>query len=619
MKFLLRITGPNINQEVAVPATGADLTIGRDANADVVLPDPDKWISRKHVALHQAEDVLELLVTSTVNGIETSRGAVERSRSIQLTVGDFLKLGAYRIDLVAGDAAAPAPAFNADDPFAALLGSNAPVARGDDPFSRPEFRPATVATKATSDDPFSELAGLGANNHPGSAARPNAGTVFSLDQFGGPSPTPRSGPGDVLSSLGAGTAAPALNDWLGGAGTAGAIQGNAGAGPLDAFLGRAAPAAARTLSPEHVHGINMPMSFGPTAAASHKGVAMPLSNRPVAAPPAVASDAMRISDPNADVWANLTQGLDIALPIGSVVEPTAVTPPPRPSSPSQSVIPSTLDDVFANIGGSSDDDAFADWSASATLPVGSVDPRIRAGTYPGQPPKNVQTDVAPVAVAVTTQAARGPAHTQADAARSEGNAVWAAFGRGLGMQGSDPANEQAAERAGAMVRLVIEGLAVLLAARADLKRELRAEDRTMLSGRDNNPLKLQLSGAELIEYLFASQASAGYMPAERAVRESIAELGIHEHATIAAARAAVEGALRDFEPNRMKKQLTKGKSGMFQLLDKAKLWDAYQQNYEKQSQQMADWLESVFNRHFMPTYSRETERLKTQQAPPNSV
>ena len=105
------------------------------------------------------------------------------------------------------------------------------------------------------------------------------------------------------------------------------------------------------------------------------------------------------------------------------------------------------------------------------------------------------------------------------------------------------------------------------------------------------------------------------MPADRAVQESIAELRVHEQATIAAARSAVEGALRDFEPNRLRKQLVKGKPGIFQVLDNAKLWDAYQQQYEKQSQHMADWLESIFSRHFMPTYSKETERLKTEAGP----
>ena len=575
-----------------MPSMGTELTLGRDANADVVLPDPEKRISRKHVVLRQAGDALELHVTSTVNGIETSRGPVERGQSIQLVLGDFLKLGAYRVDLVAGAAgAAPslapltslaslapsapsAPPFDANDPFAALLGGNSTSSNGNDPFSRPEFRPTPAATKPMSDDPFGELAGFSSGGAPVRPGPPPSGGGFDLNQFGA---TPsRSGPGEVLNTLGAGTAGPGLNDWLGGSGSGGPLQGSAGAGPLDAFLGRSAPEPVRALSPDHVHGINMPMSFRTSAATPPPAMATPASNRQPELPPPIPPPAAPV-DANADVWANLMGGFDIEIPMDAGPRPTTA------AGPQPQAAPAGLDDVFASIGGAADDDAFADWSATHAMPPGSVDPEVRAN---------------PVQ------------------ALSQGDAVWAAFARGLGLPPLHPANEQAAERAGEMVRLVIEGLAVLLAARADLKRELRADDRTMLSGRDNNPLKLQLSAAELVEYLFTAQASAGYMPAERAVRESIAELGIHEHATIAAARAAVEGALRDFEPARLRKLLMKGKSGMFQLLDNAKLWDAYQQHYEKQSQQMADWLELMFNRHFMPTYSRETERLKLQQASP---
>ena len=616
MNFLLRISGPNANQEVAVPSMGAGLTLGRDASADVVLPDPEKWISRKHVLLRQTGDALELHVTSTVNGIETSRGPVERGQSIQLALGDFLKLGAYRVDLAAGAAgAAPsfaplassapfppsapsASPFDANDPFAALLGGNSPSSMGDDPFSRPEFRPAPAATKPMSDDPFAELAGFGSGGAPVRPGPPPSGGGFDLNQFGA---TPsRSGPGDVLNSLGAGTAAPGLNDWLGGSGSGGPLQGSAGAGPLDAFLGRSAPEPVRALSPDHVHGINLPMSFRASAATPAPAMAMaiPAPNRqaePPPPPPPIPPPAAPV-DANADVWANLMGHSDIDLPMAAGPRPAAA------AAPQPQAAPTGLDDVFASIGGAADDDAFADWSATVAMPPGSVDPQIRANPVQAAPQPAVQVRSAEAAMV--------------SAAPSPGDAVWAAFARGLGLPASHPANEQAAERAGAMVRLVIEGLAVLLAARADLKRELRADDRTMLSGRDNNPLKLQLSAAELVEYLFTAQASAGYMPAERAVRESIAELGIHEHATIAAARAAVEGALRDFEPARLQKLLLKGKSGMFQMLDNAKLWDAYQQHYEKQSQHMADWLELMFNRHFMPTYSRETERLKMQQASP---
>ena len=83
-------------------------------------------------------------------------------------------------------------------------------------------------------------------------------------------------------------------------------------------------------------------------------------------------------------------------------------------------------------------------------------------------------------------------------------------------------------------------------------------------------------------------------------------------------RCIVVGALKDFEPGILKKKLAKDKARLFQVLGNAKLWDGYQRDYEKKSQNMADWLESVFQRHFRPAYSLATERLKADrdQAPP---
>jgi type VI secretion system FHA domain protein len=229
-------------------------------------------------------------------------------------------------------------------------------------------------------------------------------------------------------------------------------------------------------------------------------------------------------------------------------------------------------------------------------PVVISPPQAGAGAATPQRP----VEPAPVPVRAAAE------HDSADKA----NGIWAAFSRGLGAPSAKLPNEESAERAGAGVRMVIEGLAELLAARADLKRELRVPERTMLMGRNNNPLKQGLSSTDLLNYLFEIGPSTGFMPTERAIAEGIAELKVHESATLFAARATVEGALRDFEPSGLKKRLLNGKSGLLQALDNAKTWEAYERDYEKQSQQMADWLDHVFSRHFTPNYAQESERLK---------
>lgn len=577
MRITLRITGPNLDREVALDPSGAEVTLGRDPAADVQLPDPQKHISRKHLAVRQGADGLELRVVSDLNGVETSRGPARPGQRSVLVPGDHFTLGPYRVDVVTAASeslGSPAtPELGTDDVFAALLGGGAAPARNDDPFARPEFRSQATPPR-TGVDTLQQLAGFSSTG--------GAGPVGPFGDLLGPGKGSDAPSRDTLSdtsmqgAFGQSSSGPRLDDWLSGGTQVEPLSMSAqpAVGPLDTFLGRPGPVVAKALSPDHVHGIHMPMSFGSATGAE--------------APHATAVPAY----PTEDVWANLTKAEDAPAATGQRPEPVLAaggSSIPTTASPSS-------ENAAAAAGFPVADDPFDDWSDIASPPLRD------AASVPGAVVGGAGAPRTAVA------AANMPAHPD-DAEQTD---AWNAFARGLGLPPTHPSDPATAERAGAMVRLLIEGLAELLGARADLKRELRAEDRTMLSGRDNNPLKAKLSASDLVQYLFAAHVGGGYMPAERAVRESVADLRVHEHATIAASRAAVEGALRDFEPGRLRKQLAKGKAGMFQVLDNAKLWESYQQHYEKQAQHMADWLEAVFARHFMPTYARETERLKTE-------
>ena len=549
MKFHLQLSGPNLNRELALDPSGAEITFGRDPAADVPLADPDQHISRKHLAVRQGADGVELRITSALNGVQTSRGAAAPGHSLLLQDGDHFTLGAYRVGVVAMVAVVGvADADHFGDEWG-LLQPNArtavtaaavpispalPTPAGDDPFSHPDFCPAAPARR------------------PSGPASPDpiARRSHRLDEW--------------LSGASAGPDAAPAAAWTAQA----ALPTATLAGPFDAFLGRPAAATPRALSPDHVLGIHLPM---PTPTPTPTFRAHAATGMAIPAVPAALSD---------DIWASLH---DAPLPPHGNVK--------------------RLLDAASN------DDPFGDWTDASAAPSAAA-PAIR---------------VAPAAAAVhsAVDPAVDPAVVPLDPLDA-----WVAFTRGLGLSdlpdapdapdvaGGDAANAARAaraEHAGTVVRTLIEALALLLDARADLKRELRADDRTMLSGRDNNPLKARLSVAELIQYLFAAHPVGGYMPAGRAVRESIDDLLIHEHATIAAARAAVEGTLHEFDPARLRQQLLKlrnGKSSLFRVIDSSRLWDAYELQHQTQSLHLADWLETLFARHFMPAYGRETQRLK---------
>jgi FHA domain-containing protein/type VI secretion system protein len=79
------------------------------------------------------------------------------------------------------------------------------------------------------------------------------------------------------------------------------------------------------------------------------------------------------------------------------------------------------------------------------------------------------------------------------------------FLEGAGLAGKeirDAEIEEFLRQAGKIMRAAIEGSMALLAARATAKKELRAEDRTMVASKDNNPLKLMSDPQEAMAFLF---------------------------------------------------------------------------------------------------------------------
>lgn len=222
-----------------------------------------------------------------------------------------------------------------------------------------------------------------------------------------------------------------------------------------------------------------------------------------------------------------------------------------------------------------DDDPFGDWGFDSTFGPGS-----RAGTLSATP-------------------------------ESAGSAELAAFYRGLGLDPArlGPMGAGELEEMGQLVRMALLGLLALHAGKAELKRTLRAEDRTMVAREDNNPLKSGMSDEMSLQYLFGGRdASVGFVRPERALADLLAELHIHDAAMAVAARAVVEGTLRDLSPASLKASLGGGK----RLFEASRLWDAYAKLHEEQGADLSPWLERLMGKYFTAAYLRESQRLKRE-------
>jgi type VI secretion system FHA domain protein len=308
-------------------------------------------------------------------------------------------------------------------------------------------------------------------------------------------------------------------------------------------------------------------------------------NLPLRLPPVRPAQAAPATD---DPWASL--GGDS----GGAAAPAAA--PPAGVAPAAAPLAPATDDPFAGLVG---DSVFEGWGE-----------RVAVETPAASAPPPVATP-APVPQAP-------PAPTPA--AGADRATELAAFVSGIGLPAARVSNmkEEDWRHAGQMLRRLIEGLAELLAARTTLKSELRTEDRTMLGARDNNPLKMKLPLATVVQFFFGGPKPVKvFMPPERALREVFVDLQAHEIATLAAARAAIEGALLEFDPVELEKKARDSRSPL-QVVHKARLWDAYCKDHAARSAAQADWLDGVFDRYFVPAYTREAQRVKSEaQAPPD--
>ena len=133
----------------------------------------------------------------------------------------------------------------------------------------------------------------------------------------------------------------------------------------------------------------------------------------------------------------------------------------------------------------------------------------------------------------------------------------------------------------------------------------------MLAPRDNNPLKTSWPAETKLRYLFGGRiAAAGYVPAERAMREVLVDLVAHNTASAAATRAAVEGTLRDLAPSAIKTKLLGEGTKLF---ESTRAWDAFAKWHDEQGAQMQKWVQRQIDRHFTEAYLRESVRIRREK------
>lgn len=156
MVLELRIAGPGLDVSRLIQPGEAELVLGRDADCGVCLPDPQRNVSRRHLAVWNEEGVLHFRVLSVVNGVEMPFGEAPPGARGVLPEGQQLRLAEYSLT-VGPRQDVPVQATEEADPWAVFDTTPRPPAYppGTDTMPATMLTGGFTVTKPE-DDPFGD-------------------------------------------------------------------------------------------------------------------------------------------------------------------------------------------------------------------------------------------------------------------------------------------------------------------------------------------------------------------------------------------------------------------------------------------------------------------------------
>ena len=612
-------------------------SIGRADTNQLVLPDPERSISRLHARV-VFRGGRYAIVDNGNNPIGVNGTALPSGREQVIQPGDQVQIGSYLLAVSQADIAKPS------DPFAALFGDGAqglagPVAPATPGWGAAPAAPwpaaaaATRANAAPAAPPVSLLAedwDFLADRTESAARGGNTGGFGDLGGRGSlvPAPSPGSplglsmGPSatdslDVLFGLSKATLG---GDPLGAAPSqALLLQPNTGTrgDPLQSLLRPRADIAASVS--DHGSELNAPMPLPRTVAPPP---AADGALRAVPAPSGAPSGAVfSWDDPPRD-------GRHVTLPgRPSLNAPDAVDQTkslPSPGTPSAPQPVSRISPLDAQPFGELFDPPVK--PVSGARPVLLVDPLADLLT---QAPVGQQALLATMLLATAPSAVTAPAGAAfgEPAAGAETTAPVSSFAsqhallqalrQGLDVPGLqlEALTPELMLLIGQLLRESTRGAVELLMARAALKREMRAA-LTMIVARENNPLKFSPSVEVALQHLLSPPAQ-GFMPAAPAMRDAFDDLRAHQLGVMAGMRAALEGVLHRFDPQQLEGKLSK-RSAIDSLIPatrKARLWESFHQLFSQLSSEAQDDFDELFGKAFLRAYEAQLDRLQAEPGP----
>ncbi|NBZ88830.1 type VI secretion system-associated FHA domain protein TagH [Rhodobacteraceae bacterium CYK-10] len=615
---------------------GPSLSIGRGPENDLVLPDPDRMISKTHCVIENQGGNIVVVDTST-NGTFLNYGKQALGRvATPLSDGDVLCLGPYELVVaiqpdqhwseplppIGEGPASHGHAGRAPDPYQllddaapggdfldSLLGPSKPV--GPSQFKKPEDR-VDLLPPIGEDGP---LLAPRPEMPSGPAMRDHAPTVSDSfrvaapvvskpvipddwDDFLAPAPAPVAPAGQ---GLGQGADLYSHGAPLGGSPFAPTAPQAIPADAFDDFLAPPSPAAPPP-APEPEPEVEDPF-------AALLGASFPPSADPVME---AAPEPPTTPPPAAPAWAPEPTPPLAEAPQAAAFDPFS-TDPNRPSAPpAQSEVLAPMPAAPPAPGYAAPPVAPEAPPAAPQAPgytPGYAAPPVAPEAPPVVPPV---APVAPPSPQTTAAPGFGPGPQPQPQAQSLAADTSRAFLAALGAEEvtvPDADLPATMTRLGTTLRAMITGLREILMTRTSIKSEFRIEQ-TMVNVGGNNPLKFSVSPEQAIEAMVKPNAR-GYLPADQAATQALEDIKAHEIAMVTGMEAALKGVLKKLDPGALTQKIeAKGGFGGFLKNRKAQYWETYETMYAEIADQAENDFHELFAREFAQAYRAQLAKLK---------
>ena len=162
---------------------------------------------------------------------------------------------------------------------------------------------------------------------------------------------------------------------------------------------------------------------------------------------------------------------------------------------------------------------------------------------------------------------------------------------------------------GVMLRIAVQGMMEVLAARTAIKSQFRVS-MTQIAPAENNPLKFCVDPSDAMQRLLAQQGQ-GFMGPVEAFEEAFNDVKAHQMAMMAGMRAAFDQLMERFNPKSLQEQFDRElrRGSLLGSLNKTKYWDMLGELYADLTRDSDANFSQLFGDEFARAYEEQMDRL----------